>query len=490
MSNLLTSLMTTANSLKAYERAISSVQNNVNNVSTPGYAKQRQILDAQLFLPERGFAGGVRAGALVSSRDALAEREVQFQQNRLGFYEERSRQLQEIEANFGLEAEEGIQGAMNQLFTAFASWSINVNNLGLRNDVLERARGVAESFNDLAARLTIRRSVLNDQIEKATAEIDALAEKIQNLNKAIRQDNSPNNDAGVEAQLQNALEELSDLVNFQAIQEADGSYTILLAGQIPLVIGSQRFAFPEAQLGDPAGVVFTGADGRDVTNLVDNGRLGALLQVRNEDLPGYITRLDTLAANFADGDTTADPTASGDGANTILKRGYYYDYSSEPPALMQGEALFVFEAGLEGTAGGLKLNIDLLAEELAPIQGSPAGMDPLLSPVTITSVNGTALQLAGLGTARDPRNPNDLTFIEEYAQLVGKVGRDTGDSVIVLDVQQQITIQARVFRDDLSKVNLDEEAAFLVGYQRAFEANAQMLRAISELTEITLQMLR
>ena len=490
MSNLLTSLMTTANSLRAYERAISTVQNNVNNVSTPGYTKQRLLLNAEMFLPDRGFAGGVRPGAMVSARDSLAEREVQFQQNRLGYYEQRSRQLQEIEANFGLEAQEGIQGSMNRLFTAFASWSINTNNLGLRSDVLERARGVAEAFNDLSARLTIRRSVLNDQIGKATSEVNALAEKIQNLNTAIRSDNSPNNDAGIEAQLQGALEELSDIVNFQAIQEADGSYSILVAGQIPLVIGGQRFALPEAQVGDPAAVKFVAADGRDITSLLSGGRLGGLLKVRNDDLPAYIQRLDKLAANFADGDPTIDPSASGEGANTILQGGYYYDYSTEPPVLNRGEPLFVFEPGLEGTAGGISLNAGLSPEMLAPMQGNPPGVDPSITPVTITSVNGTALKLAALGTARDPRNPNDLTFVEEYAQLVGKIGRDTADSTIILDVQQQISVQARLFRDELSNVDLDEEAAFLVSYQRAFEANAQMLRVITELTDVTLQMLR
>lgn len=489
MSNLLTSLSTTANSLRAFERAISTVQNNVNNVSTQGYAKQRLLLDSQPFLPDRGLAGGVRAGALLSSRDLLAEREVQLQNNRLGYYEQRSRQLREVEANFGLEANEGIQGAMNRLFTSFAAWSNNVNNLGLRTDVMDRAAGLADAFNDLSARLTIRRAVLNDQIQKATSEINALGERLQNLNQAIRTDASPNNDAGVEAQLQNTLEKLSELVNFQAIQEADGSFTVLLGGQVPLVIGGQRFALPAPDFSDPATVTIA-AGGRDITGLLTSGKLGALLEVRNVDLPGYMVRLDALAANFADGDLVANPSATGNGANTILRQGYYYDFATDPPTLMQGQPLFTFQAGLENTAGGLQLNPNLRPEMLAPMRGDPPGADPSLVAVTVTSVNGVALELAGMGTARDPRNPNDLSFIEEFSQLVGKVGRDTADALIVLDVQEQITVQALLFRDELSKVNLDEEAAFLIAYQRAFEANSQMLRTLMDLTDATLRIMR
>jgi len=489
MSNLMNSLSTTANSLRAFERAIASVQNNVNNASTTGYAKQRQLLNSDLFLPDRGLSGGVSAGRIVSYRDLLAEREVQTQLTNLGYYETRSLQLREIEANFGLGSDQGIQGAMNRLFSSFASWSNNVNNLGLRTDVMERAKGVAEAFNHMSAQLTVRRSVLNDQIQKTTDEINALGERIQNLNAAIRTDASPNNDAGIEAQLQNTLEQLTELVNFQALHEADGTVTVLLAGQVPLVIGSQRFNLPAADFSDPNQITFT-SGGRDITSMLNKGKLGALLQVRNGDLPTYIEQLNTLAANFVDGNVTADPTATGDGVNTILKNGYYYDYSSDPPTLMQGQPLFVFEAGLEGTAGGVKLNPNLTADMLAAMQGNPPGADPAMVSVSVTSVNGVVLQLASLGTARDPRNPNDLSFIEEYAQLVGRVGRDTSDAQIILDVQEQISVQAMLFRDEMSKVNLDEEAAFLQAYQKAYEANAQLMRVIMELTDTTLAIMR
>jgi flagellar hook-associated protein 1 FlgK len=203
-----------------------------------------------------------------------------------------------------------------------------------------------------------------------------------------------------------------------------------------------------------------------------------------------MARLDTLAGNFANGDLVADPSSTGNGANTILQQGYYYDFSTEPATLRQGQPLFIFQVGLEGTAGGMKVNPNLTPEMLAPMRGDPPGVDPALTPVTITSVNGVALELAGMGTARDPRNPNDLSFVEEYSQFVGKVGRDTADALIVLDVQEQITVQSMLFRDEMSKVNLDEEAAFLIAYQRAFEANSQMLRVLMELTDTTLSIMR
>jgi flagellar hook-associated protein 1 FlgK len=39
-------------------------------------------------------------------------------------------------------------------------------------------------------------------------------------------------------------------------------------------------------------------------------------------------------------------------------------------------------------------------------------------------------------------------------------------------------------------VSLDEEAAYLMQFQRAYQANAQMITTLNELTESVLQMLR
>ena len=79
MANLFASLNTAGNSLEAFQRALEVVQNNINNSSTAGYAKQRLNLQARPFDIAGGLTGGVAAQGLADSRDELAESEVRRQ---------------------------------------------------------------------------------------------------------------------------------------------------------------------------------------------------------------------------------------------------------------------------------------------------------------------------------------------------------------------------------------------------------------------------
>ena len=78
MSNLLASLVSSANTLQAYGQVMETLQNNVSNASTPGYAKQSAELYALPFDPEHGVTGGVRSGELRSTRNEYAEQAVTF----------------------------------------------------------------------------------------------------------------------------------------------------------------------------------------------------------------------------------------------------------------------------------------------------------------------------------------------------------------------------------------------------------------------------
>src|SRR5439155_575034 len=84
MSNLLASLVSSANTLQAYGQVMETLQNNVSNASTPGYAKQSAELYALPFDPEHGVTGGVRAGELRSTRNEYAEQAVRRQTVALG----------------------------------------------------------------------------------------------------------------------------------------------------------------------------------------------------------------------------------------------------------------------------------------------------------------------------------------------------------------------------------------------------------------------
>src|SRR4051812_13724446 len=139
MSNLLASLITSASSLAAYTRVLETAQNNVANISTPGYAKQRMSLAAMPFDPSGGATGGVRAGQLESSRNEYAEAAVRQQSSASGYQEQSVNSLTDLESRFDISGNSGIPQALNNIFQSFSSWASTPDNQATRQMVLDRA---------------------------------------------------------------------------------------------------------------------------------------------------------------------------------------------------------------------------------------------------------------------------------------------------------------------------------------------------------------
>lgn len=79
---------------------------------------------------------------------------------------------------------------------------------------------------------------------------------------------------------------------------------------------------------------------------------------------------------------------------------------------------------------------------------------------------------------------------EVYGQLVSRVGSKTHELDVNREAQGILYGQAKAQREAVSGVNLDEEAANLVRYQQAYEANAKVIGAASEMFDTLIGVLR
>ena len=93
--------------------------------------------------------------------------------------------------------------------------------------------------------------------------------------------------------------------------------------------------------------------------------------------------------------------------------------------------------------------------------------------------NGNGLLLSQLQFAPILEG-NTASFQETYGILVGKVGSTLQQSRVSRDALNILTDNAQATRDELSAVNLDEEAANLLRFQQAYQAAAQVIRAADE----------
>jgi flagellar hook-associated protein 1 FlgK len=445
MGNLLTSLLNTANALGVYSQALQTTENNVVNASTPGYARQVQTLVALPFDLAVGFPGGVSAGPVQSMRSAFAEQSVRAQQSQAGFQKQIASDLNPLQSYFDISGSSNIPSSLDGLFSAFSQLSVNPNDTVSRQAVLTAAQQVALSFQHTAAGVVSAGAAVDDETRAAVDSVNRLSGQIAQIN-ASRANNAANGmDAGVDANLHSALEELSQYVDFKALQQPDGSVTVYLGSQTPLVLGDTAIAL-QADFSTPQTKIL-GAQGKDVTSQIHTGSLAGMLDVKHTKLPSYMTGLNTLAQSVADQ------------VNTALSNGV--DQNGVTPST----DLFAANP-VVGAAATLSVNPLTPDQIAAALPDAPGG-------------NGNALVLAQLGAANGLQGSSLTQF---YGGLAGHLGRDISNATDASSTDQQLLTQAQSLRSQISGVSLDHEATTLIGLQRAYQATAKMLSILNDLT--------
>ncbi|MBV8821073.1 MAG: hypothetical protein JO022_22130, partial [Acidobacteriaceae bacterium] len=194
--------------------------------------------------------------------------------------------------------------------------------------------------------------------------------------------------------------------------------------------------------------------GNDITSQITEGQLAASLQIQNSNIPGYQASLDTLAKGLADQ------------VNAALAQGV--DASGAAPSTN----LFTYNPA--GAASTLAVTPSFTPDQIAAASpGAPGG-------------NGNALSLAALGTAV---GLNGYTFTGFYGSVATQVGQDISDAQSSSDAQNQVLTQAQNLRQQVSGVSLDEEAANLVEWQKAYDATSKMISVVNSLTDSALSLI-
>lgn len=449
--SLLNGLRTASDALRAFERGLETTQNNVANVSTPGYAKQTQTFLTKRFDLDTGFLGGVTAGPVLSSRDRMAEEAVWRRQFRSSGDVQKRASLEAMEPTFSVASESGVSRAMDRLFQSFSQLTVSPNDNTMRQNALERANDVAASFNQAAANLGVAEQNTDRQLQSTVAQINELGARLARLNgnlRAVGRGLDPASDA----EFNQALQELAQLVDYSTIPQDDGTISVYLGGQTLFVIGDRKY---DIGLDFATGARILDRDGQPITNQITGGRAASLVEFRNRTLPGYRNDLNTLAQTMAD-------QVNGVLGNGLDRNGF-----------VPGIGLFTYNT-VPGVAQTLAVN---------PLQPSDLAMASFGAP----GGNGNALALVDLAKQTGVAGE---TYTGYYSSIAAKVGRDLSSARQSEQISDQLLNQATTLRQDLSNVSLDEEAAIMMQFQRSYQAAAQMFRVINEMTQTLVNIAR
>ena len=476
MGTLFGALNGSLEAIEAFQTALNISQNNVSNASTPGYARQIANLEALPFFPSGGLTGGVQAGPAQSSQNEYADQAVRNQLSQQGSFSAQSNALTSIQGLFDVSGQTGVVGALNNLFQSFSAWAATPGSTSAQQAVLASAQALAQSFQSTAASLSQTTVQVNQQISSTVQQINQIASQIQADNLAILENPNPAGgvDAGLDANLHASIESLSKLADVTVTFASNGTVTVLLGGQTPLVIGAQQNDI-QANFSNTTGAVNPGAipnaqildaNGQDITGQISQGALGGLLNVRNTVLPGLqgngqeTGALNQLAQQVADR------------VNQILTAG-------TTPGGQPGSPLFAYNgASPVDVASTLTLDPNITAGGLAPA-------DPGPPPVG----NGVALALSNLGQSTDPANQiGGQTILQFLSAAATQVGQQASDAQAGQNQSSQLLAQAQAFQTQVSGVSLDAEAVNVLQLQEGYQAAGKMVSVIDGLAQTLINM--
>jgi flagellar hook-associated protein 1 FlgK len=478
MSNILAALLSSAYSLDTYNQVLTVTQNNVANASTPGYAKQSLPLESVAF-DLQGGAGGVRPGELESARNEYAEQAVRRQQSVLGFDQQKVNSLTALEGLFDVTGDTGIPKALNGFFQAASAWAASPTNQAARQTFLSQAQAVASTFQKTAGELSTVVQNTENQARDTVSQVNRLLTELQSYNIEARK--SGRSDASLDARIHSAMEELSNLVDFTVVQQKEGSVTLMLNGDTPLLVGDKIYPLtfslcqpvdpPPVYPSSPAGARVQAADGMDVTAKISTGELGALLDLHNRVLASY------LGDSTQAGDLNRMAKQFADRVNSLLSAGHI----SDDPSVQPGVPLFTYDAANDtNVARTLTVDPTVATSQLAVIDPGP----PSIS-------NGVPLAISKLASPDDDVDKIDgISFQEFYGAMGSRVGSELDVAGNGVQVQQSVVAQAKNIRQQLSGVSLDQEAAILLEFQRAYQATARFLTALDEMAQETMNLIR
>jgi flagellar hook-associated protein 1 FlgK len=222
------------------------------------------------------------------------------------------------------------------------------------------------------------------------------------------------------------------------------------------VIGHTAFALTIGQSAG-TGLATIQSLGVDVTPELTGGQVGGWLKVRDTLVPSYQNQLDQFAYDVATTVNAIHVTGYGAGGGT-------------------NQNFFAPPAGVAGAAKTMSIDAAVAADS-SLVAASSTGT---------AGDNQTAAALAALRNAS--LGPSGSSPANAWAQLVYRVGADSADAANSKTTRQQIVDQLGSLRDATSGVSSDEEAANLMKFQRAYEANARYFVTISQTLDALMAM--
>jgi flagellar hook-associated protein 1 FlgK len=427
--------------LRAFQRQLDTTGHNIANVNTKGYS--RQTVDLVSTDPSQTIMGkllnvgtGVNIASINRLKDQLLEARKLSVQGDQGRYETNLSNLEKVQATFLDVDGKGVSNSLDYFFNSWSALGSNPTSMAAKQQVQfagsDLAKKVRNSFENLDSQANSQEKL----IERTLTDIQALADKVAELNINIKKDmaagGSPND---MMDKRDEALSELSKLINIHTSQAPDGTLSVFM-GSFALVdqVGSRPF--PTTY---DAATSTVSKDG--LTWPITGGKLKGLFENVTQ-LNSFKGAMDTFS-NGATGRNFFNDSSPQTGAR---------DFDLDPGILTNASLIATGTTSAKGDGS--------IALALSDLRNSPQ---------------------AGLG---------NQTIGNFFSSFLGVVGSAVNTAKNNVETSYALTEQVDQQIQETSGVNLDDEMADMLKFQRSYQAAAKVLTMMDQNVGDLIDMLR
>lgn len=489
--------------IRANQNALSIVGQNMANVKTNGYTRQRldqvslnmkNISSMYESVPDAHIGYGVEVTGVSQIRDPFLDLRYRAELGNLGTYDQRLSVLNELSTILDETTKTALDNQFNDLSTQLKNLqNQHIGDEGFDNMVRSSAKTLTDMFNLYSNQLKEVQSNLESDLKEDVLEINDLLDQIQKLNIGIKNSQVHGNPS-LELQDQRNLliDQLSTYGNVKVSHSTDVTMTgaavdILKIDMvssdgitsIPLIDDTKppaKFLLDTSSpysltVDDASGVTHTdfssdkGSLKTALGMLNDGGEFGGTNHA-NRGIAYYGKMLDTFAATFAE-------TMNALNVSTATK----------PPNDKPGD-LFESVDGNPITAANITVSKKWLNGEVRIV----ASQDPNAGSDESSNIQNMLAAITDKRDfkATDPSNPAGTitvfngSFQECFGNMVTVLSSDSKSTKTTLDNYTTIANGIADSKDSVSGVNVDEEAMNMMQYNNALNAASRLMTTLDE----------
>ncbi|APW41564.1 flagellar hook-associated protein FlgK [Rhodoferax saidenbachensis] len=278
--------------LQANQAALQTAGNNIANVNTVGYSRQRVILET---VPGQftggGYIGkGVNIQTIQRNFDAFLTRQATLTASTAAADVTRADKLKQLEGIFGGGAN-GLGASISDMLNAFSDVASAPTDLTARTVVLTRIDETAARMRAASQSLDELQTGITQELSQKVDAVNSLARNIARLNQEIAKVNGngqPPND--LLDQRDQLVRELNQYVQTTSIPADDGTVGIFIGGSQALVLGTNvsPVSLVKDEFGDTLkNKLSINRNGVSIPldeNNLGGGEISGLLRFQNTDL--------------------------------------------------------------------------------------------------------------------------------------------------------------------------------------------------------------